>query len=117
MRTQRMSQQPEFTTPTLPASPPPTPGPGFRLASGVGTGMQASQRGWLFFWVFMRLLIGDILLFVPWIRIFWDKNPLFGLFPALGIFAAHGAVRGIVSGVGLLNLWIAFDDAIWHRDG
>jgi hypothetical protein len=65
----------------------------------------------------MRLLIGDILLFVPWIRIFWDKNPLFGLFPALGIFAAHGAVRGIVSGVGLLNLWIAFDDAIWHRDG
>jgi hypothetical protein len=26
-------------------------------------------------------------------------------------------VRGIVSGLGLLNLWIAFEDAIRHRDG
>jgi hypothetical protein len=35
----------------------------------------------------------------------------------LGSFAAYGAVRGIVSGVGLLNLWIAFEDAIRHRNG
>jgi len=28
-----------------------------------------------------------------------------------------GAVRGLVSGLGLLNLWIAFHDAIRHRDG
>jgi hypothetical protein len=26
-------------------------------------------------------------------------------------------VRGIISGLGLLNLWIAFRDAISHRDG
>jgi hypothetical protein len=38
-------------------------------------------------------------------------------YPALGIFAAHGAVRGLVSGLGLLNLWIAFQDALRHRDG
>jgi hypothetical protein len=26
-------------------------------------------------------------------------------------------VRGVISGLGLLNLWIAFRDAIQHRDG
>jgi hypothetical protein len=48
---------------------------------------------------------------------FWDQNPLFVQFPTLSIYAANGAVRGIVSGLGLLNLWIAFQDAIRHRDG
>jgi hypothetical protein len=35
----------------------------------------------------------------------------------LGHIATNGAVRGIVSGIGLLNLWVAFQDAIRHRDG
>jgi hypothetical protein len=26
-------------------------------------------------------------------------------------------VRGIITGLGLLNLWIAFKDAVRHRDG
>jgi hypothetical protein len=26
-------------------------------------------------------------------------------------------VRGLVSGLGLLNLWIAFHDALHYRDG
>jgi hypothetical protein len=48
---------------------------------------------------------------------FWDQNPLFVQFPALGIYAASGIVRGLVSGLGLLNLWIAFQDALRHWDG
>jgi hypothetical protein len=47
---------------------------------------------------------------------FWDQNPLFVQFPTLSIYAANGAVRGVVSGLGLLNLWIAFRDAIRARD-
>ena len=111
MRTQRMSQQPEFTTPTLPASPPPSPG-------------QEPQRiprwlvrGELFLRVLLRMYVGLAVCVVPWWPVFWDKNPLFLHYPTLGSFAAHGAVRGIISGVGLLNLWVAFEDAIRHRDG
>jgi hypothetical protein len=33
-------------------------------------------------------------------------------FPAVGTMAMNGAVRGLVSGLGLLNLWIAFQDAL-----
>jgi hypothetical protein len=47
---------------------------------------------------------------------FWEQNPLFAQLPALSAFAANGAVRGVVSGLGILNLWIAFQDALHYRD-
>jgi hypothetical protein len=47
---------------------------------------------------------------------FWDQNPLFLQFPNVAVFAAHGAVRGIVSGLGFLNLWIALQDILHHRE-
>jgi hypothetical protein len=45
----------------------------------------------------------------------WDQNPLFLRFPELGAYAASGAVRGMVSGLGLLNIWIALHDAFHHQ--
>ncbi len=54
---------------------------------------------------------------LPWSRELWDQNPLFLHYPALGHWAANGAVRGLVSGVGALNLWFAFREAIRRRDG
>ena len=76
----------------------------------------------------LRIYIGFALLLVPWatslpawpfgwMRIFWDQNPLFSRFPELWVYAASGGVRGIISGLGLLNLWIALRDAIRNRDG
>ncbi|MGB6973687.1 MAG: hypothetical protein WBD67_03290 [Terracidiphilus sp.] len=62
------------------------------------------------------MYIGLIVCYVPWWPLFWDQNPLFVQFPTLSIYVANGAVRGIVSGLGLLNLWIAFQDAIHYRD-
>ncbi len=49
-----------------------------------------------------------------WLHRLWDQNPLFLQFPALSIIVANGAVRGMVTGLGLLNIWIAFQDAIRH---
>jgi len=46
---------------------------------------------------------------------FWDQNPFFCSFHRSRSMPANGAVRGLVSGLGLLNLWIAFQDAIRHR--
>jgi hypothetical protein len=81
----------------------------------------------LFVRVMLRLYIGlvvcympwsgRILTFLPWSDKLWDHNPLWHSFPVLGSLAAWGAVRGLVSGLGLLNLWIAFQDAIRHRNG
>jgi hypothetical protein len=62
------------------------------------------------------MYIGLAVCYAPWSHVFWDRNPLFAQFPTLAIFAANGAVRGIISGLGLLNLLIAFQEAIRHGD-
>jgi hypothetical protein len=117
-----MSEQPESRSPSLPASP--APAPGFETASAPQSARPTHQRipRWLeraelFLRVLLRMYIGLAVCYAPWSRMFWDQNPLFLQFPTLSIYAANGAVRGIVSGLGLLNLWIAFQDAIRHRDG
>lgn len=71
----------------------------------------------LFLRVLLRMWVGMAVCYLPWSPLFWDENPIFMRFPALAAYAAHGAVRGIISGIGLLNLWIAFRDAVRHRDG
>jgi hypothetical protein len=58
---------------------------------------------------------GQLFSFLPWAPRFWDQNPLYLYFPALAIYAANGAVRGIVSGLGLLTLWFAVQDAMRGR--
>lgn len=65
--------------------------------------------------VMLRMYIGLAICYAPWSPMFWDQNPLFLQFPNLGVIAANGAVRGLVSGLGLLNLWIAFQDAVHYR--
>ncbi len=120
-----MSQQPELTSPSLAANPAPPsgPAPGSTPTSPQAPGRHAPQRipRWLerselFLRVLLRMYIGLAVCYAPWSRMFWDQNPLFVQFPTLSIFAAHGAVRGLVSGLGLLNLWIAFTDALRNRD-
>jgi hypothetical protein len=66
--------------------------------------------------VMLRMYIGLAVCYAPWSPVFWDRNPLFLEFPTLAGFAAIGAVRGIVSGLGLLNLWIALHDVLRHRE-
>ena len=126
MRTLRMSQQPQSTSPQPVVSPATKPGPEPLSASTAVTspGKHAPQRipRWLeraelFLRVLLRMYIGLAICYVPWSRSFWDQNPLFVQFPTLGIYAANGAVRGLVSGLGLVNLWIAFNDALRNRDG
>jgi hypothetical protein len=75
------------------------------------------ERVELFLRVMLRIYIGLAVCYAPWWPAAWDKNPLFLQFPWLGSIATAGAVRGLVSGLGLLNLWIAFQDVIRHRDG
>ena len=124
-----MPQPPEMTSPPpLTASPaprsaavidpvpdsPPPPSPVRPAPQRIPRWL---ERGELFLRVLLRMYIGLAVCYAPWSHMFWDQNPLFLRFPTLAIYAAHGAVRGIISGLGLLNLWIAFRDAVRHRDG
>lgn len=123
-----MPQQPESSSSTLTASPAPLPGPVPEPALGTH-GLQAPtqthhhhvprwlERVELFLRVMLRIYIGLALAYAPWSHSFWDQNPIFLAYPWAGSIATLGAVRGVVSGLGLLNLWIAFQDALRHRDG
>jgi hypothetical protein len=130
-----MSQQPEPISSTLASGPAAAPGGVPDLTPPAEAGPQPIPqlarllpeapphrvprwllRSELFIRVLLRLYLGLILCYIPWWRTLWDRNPLFIIFPTLAIYAASGAVRGMVSGLGLLNLWIAFQDAIHHRD-
>ena len=51
------------------------------------------------------IYIGLLLLCLPWTR-FWDQNPLLLAYPPLARVWLQGATRGVVSGLGLLDLWI-----------
>jgi len=75
------------------------------------------ERSELFIRVMLRMYIGLAVCYAPWWPMVWDRNPLFARFPTLAIYAANGAVRGLVSGLGLLNLWIALRDVIRRREG
>ncbi|MGB7265517.1 MAG: hypothetical protein WBC92_08385 [Terracidiphilus sp.] len=123
-----MHQQPESSSSTLAVSPAPVPeqpsdhAPGSALPPQTGRQQPHGVPRWLervelFLRVMLRIYIGLAVCYAPWSHMFWDQNPVFLQFPTLGTIATNGAVRGIVSGLGLLNLWIAFHDAVRHRDG
>jgi hypothetical protein len=55
------------------------------------------------------LEIGLILLLLPW-TLLWDNNFFVSLFPGWSRFWLNSYVRGGVSGLGLVNLWIALSE-------
>lgn len=73
------------------------------------------RRADLFLRVIIRLYLGLILFFLPWTHL-WTFNRLFLYYAPIAHLTASGAVRGIVSGLGLLNLWIALTDAIHYSE-
>jgi hypothetical protein len=130
-----MSQQPESTSSSLAVSAAPKPEQANLFAPMAETGSEPAplaagqphthppqriprwlERAELFLRVLLRMYIGLAVCYAPWSRTFWDQNPLFVQFPTLSIYAANGAVRGVVSGLGLLNLWIAFRTVLRNRD-
>ena len=123
-----MSQQPEFSSSSMPTNPAPGPGATTTQDESAPLALEvvsehSQQRipHWLmrtelYLRVLLRMYIGLAICYAPWSQLFWDQNPLFVQFPTLAIYAANGAVRGIISGLGLLNIWIALQDAIRHRN-
>jgi len=71
--------------------------------------LRQSER---FLRVVVRMYLGLLVCCAPWYPPAWDANPLFASSPHLLAFISNGAVRGVVSGLGLLNLWIALRDAL-----
>ena len=66
--------------------------------------------------VFLCATLGVMLMILPW-RPEWSDNPLLFSFPTFRAVVASGFVRGVATGLGVLNVWIGFWEAIQYQEG
>jgi len=60
-------------------------------------------------------VVGVLLVILPW-RPEWTDNRLLMISPGLRAVVANGFVRGICSGLGMLDIWIGFSEAIHYHE-
>jgi hypothetical protein len=66
--------------------------------------------------VFLCAVIGVLLVILPW-RPEWTDNHFLAIDPALRRIVSSPFVRGLASGLGVLDVWIGFWEAIhYHED-
>lgn len=58
---------------------------------------------------------GVLLIILPWTPK-WSDNPLLLSMPELRRILANGFFRGLCSGVGVLDLWLGFWEAIYYHE-
>ncbi|PYY18768.1 MAG: hypothetical protein DMG60_07085 [Acidobacteria bacterium] len=73
------------------------------------------QRFFLVSTVIFCLWVGLVLCVLPWLPA-WTENGLVNDFPGLRWFLGTGFIRGLASGLGLLDLWIGISEAVHYRD-
>jgi len=74
------------------------------------------HRIWLAVFVLFSLEVGIILTLLPWTRI-WTENSLLLGYPQLREFLTHNFVRGLISGLGLVDIWMGVAEAVRYREG
>ena len=90
------------------------------LAVPVSRRSPSTARLWLrrvgvLLFVFLCATLGVMLMILPW-RPEWSDNPLLLPYPTLRAIVASGFARGVLTGLGVLNVWIGFWEAIQYRE-
>lgn len=85
-----------------------------------GGGQLSAGRLWLhrilvLLFVFLCAVVGVLLVILPW-RPEWTDNYLLLGSPALRSFFASGFVRGLCTGLGALDIWIGFWEAVHYHE-
>ncbi|HEY1731614.1 MAG TPA: hypothetical protein VGG15_07685 [Terriglobales bacterium] len=65
--------------------------------------------------IFVCFVVGILLIVAPWTS-YWTNNSLLSGFPQLRQFLMYDFVRGLISGLGLADLWLALFEAIHYRE-
>ncbi len=89
-------------------------------ADSVSRPSPSTARLWLrragaLLFVFLCATLGVMLMILPW-RPEWSDNPLLLPYPTLRTVVASGFARGLATGLGVLNVWIGFWEAIQYRE-
>ena len=86
----------------------------------TGTPERSAMQLWLhrisvFMFVLISAVAGVLLVILPWTPE-WTDNYLLLWYPGLRTWVANGFFRGICSGLGLLDIWIGFWEALHYRE-
>ena len=92
-----------------------------RSASSGGTPTEAPAPVWLqrlslVVLVLFCFYIGALLAVLPWSPRYWDQNGWLLAHPALQAMLERGWLRGLVTGLGLLDIWIGISELLHYRD-
>jgi hypothetical protein len=114
-----MTQQPTLFSQGAPVPPPSPDSDPDQLPGERPTPPTRETPLWMIYLeisvrVVVRLYLGLVLIVLPWTP-YWTNNPIFPMAPDLVPVALNGATRGIVSGLGFLNIWIGIMDAVHFR--
>jgi len=105
----------------LPELQPPPPAPELHAAQdSVSRPAHSATHLWLrrlavLAFVFACATIGVMLMILPW-RPEWTDNHLLLANPTLLAIFSSGFTRGVCTGLGVLNVWIGFWEAIQYRE-
>ena len=69
----------------------------------------------VFLFVLISAVAGVLLIILPWTPQ-WTDNYLLLSFPGLRSVVSNGFFRGICSGLGLLDIWIGFWEALHYHE-
>ena len=73
------------------------------------------HRVLILLFVFFCATVGVLLVILPW-RPEWTDNHFLLTSPGLRAFVSNGFVRGLCSGLGVLDIWIGFWEAVHFHD-
>jgi len=117
-----------MTDPTLSSAPEKAPESAPPLSETQTAVLDALQPGappralqlWMhrtsvFLFVLISAVAGVLLIILPWTPE-WTDNYLLLSFPALRDVVSNGFFRGICSGLGLLDIWIGFWEALHYHE-
>lgn len=69
----------------------------------------------VFLFVMINAVAGVLLIILPWTP-GWTDNYLLLSYPGLRTVVSNGFVRGVCSGLGLLDIWIGFWEAFHYHE-
>ena len=117
------SAQVPSDSPAMAPGPPAAEAGGTQAAPGPPTHESTAavapiwlQRFSLFVLVLFCVYLGVLVMILTWWTRVWDHNLFIQSHPALSAVLHTGAMRGLISGLGLLDIWIGVSEAVHYRD-
>jgi hypothetical protein len=122
-----VTTDPKAPVESAPEAPSPLPSAQLGISTGLldtldDSGAAASRglQRWLhrssvFLFVLLSAIAGVLLVILPWTPE-WTDNYLLLSFPWLRTIISNGFFRGLCSGLGLLDIWIGFWEALHYHE-